>query len=100
MHSHNVYFWLTEGLTDSELLEFENGLKSLINIPLVIHGLYGKPADTHRPVVENSYSYGLLLSFKDLTDHNSYQADPVHLAFVDKNSYKWIRVQVFDVETE
>jgi hypothetical protein len=75
-------------------------LVSLINIPLSIRGLYGKPADTHRPVVENSYSYGLTILFKDLADHNSYQADPVHLAFVDKNSYKWVRVQVFDMETK
>jgi hypothetical protein len=100
MHSHNVYFWLKDGLSDAEIKEFEKGLESLINIRLAISGYYGKPADTHRDVVENSYSYGLSILFKDLANHNLYQADPVHLAFVDKNSMKWVRVRVFDIETK
>jgi hypothetical protein len=98
MHSHNVYFWLKEGLSNSNLLEFEKGLDSLMMTRLVISGSYGKPADTHREVVENTYTYGLSLQFKDTEDHNHYQADPIHLAFVEKHSAKWIRVKVFDVE--
>ena len=98
MHSHNVYFWLKEGLSKSDLLEFENGLETLTKTPQVISGFFGKPADTNRTVVDNTYSYGLLLKFKDTPDHNLYQADPIHLAFVEKNSDKWARVQVYDVE--
>ena len=99
MHSHNVLFWLIDDLSDSEIKEFEKGLKTLINDPLVIRGFFGKPANTNRSVVENSYAYGLSLIFKDLADHNLYQADPIHQAFVDQNSNKWSRVQVFDIET-
>jgi hypothetical protein len=98
MHSHNVYFWLTEGLSNSAILEFEQGLETLMRIPLVINGCYGKPANTHRDVVENSYTYGLMLTFKDTADHNLYQADPVHLEFVKNHSAKWTKVRVFDVE--
>ncbi len=100
MHSHNVYFWLKDGLSNSEVKEFEKGLESLIRNPLAISGFYGKPADTHRDVVENTYSYGLSILFKDLAGHDQYQAGPVHLTFVDQNSKKWIRAQVFDMETE
>jgi len=99
MHSHNVLFWLQDDLSYSELMEFEKGLKTLINDPLVIRGVYGKPANTHRSVVENSYSYGLSLMFKDLADHDLYQAEPIHLAFVDKNASKWAKVLVYDIET-
>jgi hypothetical protein len=98
MHNHNVYFWLKEGLSNSALLEFEQGLDSLTMTPLVINGYYGKPANTNRAVVDNTYTYGLVLTFKDTADHNLYQADPIHLSFVEKNSAKWTRVQVFDVE--
>ena len=80
-------------------MEFEKGLKTLINDPLVIRGVYGKPANTHRSVVENSYSYGLSLMFKDLADHDLYQTEPIHLAFVEKNASKWTRVMVYDIET-
>ena len=100
MHSHNVYFWLKEGLSKSDLLEFEKGLESLTKTALVINGRYGKPANTNRPVVDNTYTYGLSLIFKDTDDHNLYQADPVHLKFVEKNSAKWTRVQVYDVEIQ
>jgi hypothetical protein len=100
MHGHNVYFWLKEGLSKSALLEFEQGLDSLTTTPLVINGYYGKPADTHRAVVDNTYSYGLSLIFKNTDDQNLYQADPTHLAFVEKNSAKWTRVQVYDVDVQ
>jgi hypothetical protein len=98
MHNHNVYFWLKTWLSDSDLLEFEKGLDTLMATRLVINGHFGKPANTNRPVVDNTYSYGLSLLFKDTADHNLYQADPIHLAFVDKHSAKWTRVQVYDVE--
>jgi hypothetical protein len=100
MHSHNVYFWLKPGLSNSALLEFEKGLGTLIKTPLVLSGYYGKPANTKRAVVDNTYSYGLTLIFKDTADHNLYQADLTHLAFVDQNAAKWIRVLVFDIETK
>jgi hypothetical protein len=100
MHIHNVYFWLKEGLSTSSLLEFEQGLETLIKIPLVKNGYYGKPADTNRTVVDNTYSYSLTLFFNDTPDQNLYQTDPIHLAFIDRNSKKWTRVQVYDVEVK
>jgi hypothetical protein len=100
MHSHNVYFWLKEGLSNSALDEFEKGLDTLKKTTMVLSGYYGKPANTNRSVVDNSYSYGLSLLFKDTADHNLYQADPIHLAFVDKNATKWTRVLVYDIETK
>jgi hypothetical protein len=100
MHSHQVFFYLNTELSHSALLEFEEGLETLINIPLVQSGYYGKPAHTNRVVVDNAYSYGLILIFKDTADHNLYQADPIHQVFLDKNAKKWARVLVFDIETK
>lgn len=100
MHSHLVFFWLKEDLSDSQILQFEQGLQSLMDIPLVIQGYYGKPADTHRPVVENSYSYALSLLFADLHDHDRYQTDEAHVAFVNQHQSKWHKVQIFDVVHE
>jgi hypothetical protein len=88
MHCHNVLFWLQDDLSYSELMEFEKGIKTIINDPHVIRGVYGKPANTHRSVVENSYSYGLSIMFKDLADHDLYQAEPIQLVFVEKKYIK------------
>ena len=100
MHSHQVFFYLNEDLSTSALLKFEEGLETLINIPLVLSGYYGKPANTNRAVVDNAYSYSLTLIFKDIADHNLYQAHQIHQVFVDQNANKWIRVLVFDVEIQ
>lgn len=99
MHAHNVYFWLKNDLTPGDLSAFEQGLQALTHDPAVQSGYYGRPADTHREVVENSYSYGLLLLFDNLAAHDQYQQGAVHLEFVAAHASKWARVVVHDIQT-
>ena len=99
MHVHNVYFWLKESLAGEEIAVFVQGLDALTGDPDVKTGYYGKPADTHRNVVENSYSYGLVLVFDDLAAHNRYQAGAIHLEFLAVNEVKWSKAIVYDIET-
>ncbi|MBT4138243.1 MAG: Dabb family protein [Candidatus Latescibacteria bacterium] len=99
MHIHNVYFWLNDGLDTSDVTAFEKGLASLCGDVAALSGWYGKPAQTDRDVVENSYSYGLVLVFENLQAHDQYQGGAVHLQFVDDHLLKWGRVVVHDVET-
>jgi hypothetical protein len=98
MHIHNVYFWLKSGLDDEAKTSFEDGLNSLCNDPNAESGHFGKPADTHRDVVENSYNYSLVLFFEDLPAHDRYQTSPVHNIFIDAHLSKWERVVVYDIE--
>jgi len=98
MHIHNVYFWLKSGLDTAAKNSFEEGLNSLCNDPNAGSGHFGKPADTHRDVVENSYSYGLVLFFDDLSAHDRYQTSPVHNKFIEEHLSKWERVVVYDIE--
>ena len=99
MHSHNVFFWLNDDLSLSAISEFEKGLESLITISLVKDGYFGKPADTNRSVVDRTYSYGLTLQFKSIIEHDLYQSDPAHQDFVAKNSGKWNKVLIYDLDT-
>jgi len=99
MHIHNVCFWLKEDLEKVQRDAFEVGLASLCGDDAVHTGWYGKPAHTDRDVVENSYSYGLVLVFDDLAAHDRYQAGDVHMKFVDDHLDKWTRVVVHDVDT-
>lgn len=99
MHSHTVFFWLNDSLSVEAISVFEKGLESLIEIPLVIDGYFGKPADTHRSIVDRTYSYGLTLHFKSIIEHDLYQSDPTHQDFVTNNSAKWKRVLIYDLET-
>ena len=97
MHVHNVYFWMADDLSGDDLAAFEQGLKSLTEEANVVTGYYGKPANTHRDVVERSYGYGLVLVFADLAGHESYQVSDVHQAFVDAHLGKWTKVIVHDI---
>ena len=99
MHVHNVYFWLKDGLEDQALAAFEAGLDMLANDPNVKSGYCGKPADTHRDVVDNTYTYGLVFVFDDLAAHDRYQAAADHVKFVEDNASKWERVGVYDIQT-
>ena len=99
MHIHNVYFWLKNNLDNEAFNAFEQGLETLTRDPVVKSGYFGKPANTDRDVVENSYSYGLVLAFNDLVAHDQYQAGAIHVKFVGDQLSKWARVVVHDIET-
>jgi len=100
MFVHSVYFWLKDGLDEKEVAAFQGGVQSLCEIALVKSGHAGPPADTHRGVVDNSYSYGMVLAFDDKAGHDAYQVSDVHQQFVADHSSKWERVLVYDIETE
>jgi len=94
---HNVFFWLREDLTEAERAAFLEGVKSLGTIDQVRAIYIGPPASTEkREVVDNSFSYALLVHFDDIEGQNAYQIDPIHLKFVDDHQDKWTRVTVYD----
>jgi len=99
MFIHSVYFWLKPDLTPEQLAAFEAGMRSLGTIEPVKSIAIGKPAGTDRSVVERSYSYALIEQFDDQAGQDIYQDHPVHLAFIERCSSLWTRVQVFDCET-
>ncbi len=98
MHIHTVYFWLREGLSDNEKEQFKNGLRSLFEIKTVVTGRFGASIPSPRDVVDDSFSFSLHLDFETTADHDAYQIDPIHVAFVDNHADKWTRVVVYDSE--
>ena len=99
MFIHNVYFWLKPGLDDEAVDSFAQGLDTLARDPAAKGGYYGVPAATDRGVVENSYTYGLVVLFDNLAAHDRYQEGPVHLEFLAAHSDQWERVVVYDIQT-
>lgn len=98
---HSVFFWLKEDLTAAEEKAFKDGLKSLATIKTVQQCLIGPPAPTEkRDVIDDSYSYALLLHFADIDDQDAYQVDPLHLKFIEDHKDKWTKVIVYDNSVE
>lgn len=96
---HTVFFWLTPGLTDAELADFVVAARALGDAPAVSQCYVGTPATTpHREVTDHSFDFSLHLLFASVAEHDAYQVDPVHLAFVDSQAAKFAAVKVYDTE--
>lgn len=94
---HSVYFWLRPELSDAQRTEFRRGLESLRAIGAAEQVHIGSPAPTtKRPVIDDSYSFALVLVCKDVASHDAYQVDPRHKAFVETFKSYWSRVQIYD----
>jgi hypothetical protein len=95
--AHHVFFWLKDpaSITDRDALI--EGVRALAAIPTV-RGLHvGVPAEVEpRPVVDGSYSVSELIFFDSIEDQNTYQAHPLHQAFIARFSPLWSRVVVYD----
>ncbi len=94
---HYVLFWLREDLTDDEREKFADFFEELKRIPGIKSLSYGKPAATNpRPVVDNSFSYNLIVIFDSLKDVGVYENHPIHLEAIKNFSHLWTKVVVHD----
>jgi len=99
MLNHTVIFWLKKELSDQDKQIFHHGLEKLGMIESV-HQLYiGSPAaTTNRPVIDNSYDYCLTVILEDISAHDIYQQDPIHLKFIENCAHMWDKVKIYDAD--
>lgn len=96
---HVVFFWLKNPENFEAKEKFEKELKFLTeNIEVIKSSHIGKPAPTDRPVIDNTYSYSLILGFKDKADQDIYQEHLVHQKFIENAKDLWEKVVVYDSE--
>lgn len=96
---HNVFFWLKETVSETERTTFVQELQRLAKIKTIQSLYVGTPAGTPRTVVDNSYDFALIIHFGNSEDHDAYQVDPLHDAFIATQSRVWTKVQIYDVLT-
>jgi len=94
---HVVNFWLKKDLSEKEKKNFVGFFEELRKIDVIKTLNYGIPAQTNpRPVVDNSFDYTLLVTFKDLNDITIYETHPIHLKAIEKYQHLWTKVMVKD----
>ena len=95
--AHYVLFWLNDGLSETEISDFANFFEELKAIPGIKSLHYGQPAPTNpRDVVDNTFTYNLLVYFDSMDEINVYETHPIHFAAIEKYSKYWNRVVVHD----
>ena len=93
---HHVFFWLKKPVSDQAKAKFEKALKQLATIETVVDHHLGIPAPTNRDLIDTTYSYSLLLAFRNKSDQDVYQTHPTHLKFINDCQELWERVVVYD----
>ncbi len=93
---HSVYFWLVDETMPTRGKFVTEVLKYLKEIDVIRTRHLGRAAGTDRDVVDNSYSYCMILTFDSSEDHDIYQAHAAHQQFIENASSLWTRVQVYD----
>jgi hypothetical protein len=93
---HHVYFWLKNPESGEDYNSLLEGLKKLAAVKTIRSHHIGKPADTDRGVIDNTYNLSWMLIFDNGDDQASYQTDPIHLQFVAECAHLWKKVIVYD----
>ena len=94
---HVVNFWLKKDLSEKEKKNFVGFFEDLRKIDVIKTLNYGVPAQTNpRPVVDNSFDYTLIVTFKNLKDITIYETHPIHLKAIEKYQHLWTKVMVKD----
>lgn len=94
---HTVLFWLKNPTSIKDREAFELSIKKFVNTSKYVQSSYvGLPAGTDRTVVDNSYTYSLVVRFKSVEDHNKYQVEPAHKLFIETCKSLWEKVLIYD----
>ena len=96
---HTVLFWLKQNQSDKNRESFLDEVKKLGEIASVDDFHVGSPAATpKRPVVVDNYDFAITVVLKDMKAHDDYQADPIHLGFIEKCKDMWEKVVIYDAD--
>jgi stress responsive alpha/beta barrel protein len=93
---HHVFFWFKNADDAGHHKKFLAELEKMKGIETIVSATIGKPAGTPREVVDNSWTYDWLISFKSKEDWQIYNDHPVHKKFIDEAGHIWSKVQVYD----
>jgi len=96
MFVHHVYFWLKNPGSRNDKDKLVEGLKKLSKVKTIKMFHIGQPASTNREVIDSSYAISWLVLFNNKAGQDSYQADTIHLKFVEECSSLWEKVVVYD----
>ncbi|OUU26898.1 MAG: transcription-repair coupling factor [Verrucomicrobia bacterium TMED44] len=96
---HTVIFWLKEDLCNRDKEKFKQEVEKLAKIASVENFYLGTPSATpKRPVVDDTYDFALTVALKDMAAHDHYQADPIHLDFIEQCKEYWQKVLIYDAD--
>jgi hypothetical protein len=97
--AHVVHFWFKNPDSQADRATFEASLTKFLNSSQYAKTKFiGKPPKAVRGVVDDSFTYSLILTFDSPEAQQAYQDEPAHLVFVRECESLWEKVLVHDSE--
>ena len=94
---HNVYFWLHQPDNEQARAKFETALnKFLMASQYAKTKFVGVPPKATRDVVDDSFTYNLVVTFDSSAAQEAYQKEAPHLTFIEEAKDLWKKVIVYD----
>jgi hypothetical protein len=93
---HVVFFWLKDDTPETKKKFLSEAKKLVDNVDVIKTKHIGTPADTDRDVIDNTWSFSLVLSFDSKKEQDIYQEHQTHLDFIENASSLWEKVLVYD----
>lgn len=95
--THVVYFWLKNPENPQERMQFETSLKTLFKDSKYTRtNFLGTPPKAVREVVDDSFTYAMILTFESAEDQIGYQEETAHLLFIEKTKHLLEKFRVYD----
>ena len=97
--AHSVYFWLKHPDSKEDRATFEASLNQFLkNSQYAKTNFLGIPPKAVREVVDDSFTYNLIVTFESAAAQQSYQEEDAHLVFIEECKDLWERVVVYDAK--
>jgi hypothetical protein len=80
---HIVLVWLKADTAPEVREQIMAGSRALTDIGRIRDLQVGKAIPSERPIVDDSFSFGIYMRFDSVADMNAYLTDPRHVRFVD-----------------
>ena len=97
--THVVYFWLRNPDDQAECREFEAAVRELMSKSRYTKtNFFGRPPEASREVVDDSFTYTMIVTFASAAAQNAYQEEQAHLDFIARAGHLWEKVVVYDAQ--
>ena len=81
---HVVMVWMKKKPTESEFNELLKASLALKEIKQLLSIQGGRAISSERPIVDDSFDLGLVMTFRNIKEMDEYVNHPIHEAFVNK----------------
>ncbi|RNC91937.1 MAG: Dabb family protein [Allomuricauda sp.] len=95
--AHVVYFWFNDPDDQEGRQRFETSLHTfLTNSKFAKTNFVGTPPKAVRDVVDDTFTYNLIVTFESAEAQEGYQNEQAHLTFIEECKDLWKKVIVYD----